>query len=164
MGHLTGKEEILKHLRKRLHQNPVGLPEHPSVYEILSIFFTEKEAEVGSKFPFGLVTIEELQKLTGMDKNELKEILQGMMKKGLVTTSKKDHEVRYILSMAMVGFFEFNFMRTSESLPMKRLAELIRNYRSTPEWAQEWFSPGTSRGRTLAYSDVLPQVKSEGNL
>ena len=161
MGHLTGKEEILKHLRKRLHQNPVGLPEHPSVYEILSIFFTEKEAEVGSKFPFGTVTIEELRRVTGMDKDELEGILEGMMKKGLVTTSKKDHEVRYILSMAMVGFFEFNFMRTSESLPMKRLAELIRNYRSTPEWAQEWFSPGTSRGRTLAYSDVLPQVKSE---
>jgi Na+-translocating ferredoxin:NAD+ oxidoreductase RNF subunit RnfB len=161
MGHLTGKEEILKHLRKRLHQNPVGLPEHPSVYEILSIFFTEKEAEVGSKFPFGLVTIEELQNLTGMNKDELEEILQGMMKKGLVTTSKKDHEVRYILSMAMVGFFEFNFMRASESLPMKRLAELIRNYRSTPEWAQEFFSPGTSRGRVFTYRDVLPKVKSE---
>jgi len=161
MGHIAGKEEILKQLRKRLHQNPVGLPEHPSVYEILAIFFTDKEAEVGSKFPFGLVTIEELQKLTGMNKDELEEILEGMMKKGLVTTSKKDHEVRYILSMAMVGFFEFNFMRTSESLPMKRLAELIRNYRSTPEWAQEFFSPGTSRGRALLYSDALPKVKSE---
>jgi Pyruvate/2-oxoacid:ferredoxin oxidoreductase delta subunit len=107
------------------------------------------------------VTIEELQKVMGMSKDELEDILKGMMKKGLVTSSKKDHEVRYILSMAMVGFFEFTFMRTSESLPMKRLAELMYNYRQTPEWVQEWFSPGTSRGRTLAYSDVLPQVKSE---
>ena len=161
MGHLVGKEDILEHLRKRLHQNPVGLPEHPSVYEILSILFTEKEAEVGSKFPFGVVTFEELQKVMGMSKDELEGILKGMAKKGLVITSKKDHEVRYILSMSMVGFFEFNFMRTSESLPMKRLAELISSYRQTPEWVQEWFSPGTNRGRTLAYSDVLPQVKSE---
>jgi hypothetical protein len=38
MGHIAGKEEILKQLRKRLHQNPIGLPEHPSVYEILAIF------------------------------------------------------------------------------------------------------------------------------
>ena len=53
MGHIAGKEEILKQLRKRLHQNPIGLPEHPSVYEILSILFTDKEAEVGAKFPFG---------------------------------------------------------------------------------------------------------------
>ena len=109
MGHIAGKEEILKQLRKRLHQNPIGLPEHPSVYEILAILFTDKEAEVGSKFPFGVVTIEELQRVTGMNKDELEEILKGMMKKGLVITSKKDHEVRYILSMSMVGFFEFTF-------------------------------------------------------
>jgi len=161
MGHIAGKEEILKQLRKRLHQNPVGLPEHASVYEILSILFTEKEAEVGSKFPFGVVTIEQLQKVMGMSQDELERILKGMMKKGLVTTSKKEGAIRYILSMSMVGFFEFTFMRTSESLPMKRLAELIYHYRHTPEWVQEFFSPGTSRGRALAYSDVLPQVKSE---
>ena len=56
MGHLAGKEEILKQLRGRLHQNPVGLPEHASVYEILSILFSDKEAEVGAKFPFGLTS------------------------------------------------------------------------------------------------------------
>ena len=55
MGHLGQKEDILKQLQKRLHQNPVGLPEHASVYEILSILFNEKEAKVGSKFPPGLV-------------------------------------------------------------------------------------------------------------
>lgn len=51
MGHLLGKEEIWRQLRKRLHQNPVGLPENPSIFEILSILFTDKEAEVGTKFP-----------------------------------------------------------------------------------------------------------------
>jgi hypothetical protein len=66
MGHLAGKEEILKQLQKRLHRNPIGLPEHPSVYEILSILFTDEEAEVGSKFPFGVVTIEDLQKVIEM--------------------------------------------------------------------------------------------------
>ena len=71
MGHLTGKEEILKQLRGRLHQNPIGLPEHTSIYEILSILFTEKEARVGAKFPFGTVTIEKLQNVMGMDKDEL---------------------------------------------------------------------------------------------
>ena len=45
MGHLAKKEEILRQLQKRLHQNPVGLPEHSSVYEILSILFNEREAQ-----------------------------------------------------------------------------------------------------------------------
>jgi hypothetical protein len=119
MGHLTGKEDILRKLRERLDKNPIGLPEHTSIYEILSILFTEKEAELGAKFPFGVVGIEELQKATGKDRDELEEILQGMMKKGLVVAVKKDGQVQYMLSAAFVGFFEFTFMRTNESLPMK---------------------------------------------
>ena len=130
MGHLATKDEILKQLQKRLHKNPIGVPEHTSVYEILSILFSEKEAEVGSKFPVGAVTFEELQNVIGMNREELEEILEGMTKKGLVVTSKKDHKVRYLLSMAMGGFFEFTFMRTSDSLPMKRLAELMYTYSS----------------------------------
>ena len=161
MGHLLGKEEILKQLRKRLHKNPIGLPEHTSIYEILSILFTEKEAEVGAKFPLGVVTIEELENVTRIDKNELDAILKGMMKKGLVVTTKRDGQTQYLLSAAFVGFFEFTFMRTDESLPMKRLAELMSTYRNTPEFVQEFFNLGTNRGRVYLYSDVLPQVKSE---
>jgi ferredoxin len=161
MGHLTGKEEILRQLRERLDKNPIGAPEHTSLYEILSILFTEKEAEVGSKFPLGVVTIEELQETVGKDRDELEGILKGMMKKGLVVGSIKDGQTRYLLSAAFVGFFEFTFMRTNESLPMKRLAELMHLYKNTPEFIQEFFSPGTTRGRVYAYRDVLPNVKSE---
>jgi len=52
-------------------------------------FFTEKEAKVGAKFPFGAITIEELQKVMGMNKDELEQILNGMIKKGLVIATKK---------------------------------------------------------------------------
>ena len=161
MGHVTGKEEILKQLRARLDKNPIGLPEHTSIYEILSILFTDKEAELGAKFPFGVVDIGELQKATGKDKGELEEILKGMMKKGLVVTVKKDGQVQYMLSAAFVGFFEFTFMRTNESLPMKRLAELMHTYRYSPEFVQEFFSPETTRSRAFIYGGVLPKVKSE---
>ena len=161
MGHLAGKEELLKQLQKRLHQNPVGLPEHTSVYEILSILFNEQEAEIGSKFPFGAVNIDELQKGFGMGKDELEPILNGMIKKGLVITTKKDGKTRYLLSPGMTGFFEFTFMRTNESLPMKKLAELMHIYRNTPEFIKEFASPGTSRGKAYVYSGVLPKIRSE---
>jgi len=161
MGHLTGKEDILKQLQQRLHQNPVGLPEHASAYEILSILFTEKEATVGSKFPPGLVTIEELQAATRIDRKELEAILRGMMRKGLVVTSTKVGQARYLLSPGLTGFFEMTFMRTDESLPMKRLAELMHSYRNTPEFVREFFAPGTTRGRTYVYRGVLSGVKSE---
>jgi ferredoxin len=161
MGHLIAKEEILKGLRKRLHQNPVGLPEHASIYEILSILFTEKEAALGMKFPPGLATLEELQTATGIEKGELNETLEGMMKKGLVVSVKKDVKPRYLLSPGLTGFFEFTFMRTNDSLPMKRLAELMREYKDAPEFVKEFFAPGTTRGRAFIYRDTLPPVKSE---
>lgn len=161
MSHLATKVEILKELRKRLHQNPIGLPEHPSIYEILSLLFTEKEAEFGARFPFGAVPIEEIQHVMGMDKDEIEQILKGMMKKGLVISIKKEWQTRYLLSPAFTGFFEFTFMRMDETLPLKRLAELMHTYKNTPEFVQEFFSPGTSRGRAYIYSDVLPKVRSE---
>ncbi|MCX8117111.1 MAG: 4Fe-4S binding protein [Desulfobacterota bacterium] len=161
MGHLAGKEEILRQLQKRLHKNPVGLPEHATVYEILSILYTEKEAEVGAKFPLGLASIEELQSVTGIDQGELEGILKGMMKKGLVVSSVKDGKVRYLLSPGLTGFFEFTFMRTNESLPMKRLAELMHAYRNTPEFLQEFASTATTRAKAYVYSGVLPPVRSE---
>src|SRR3990172_2411313 len=120
MGHLTTKENLLRQLRERLHQNPIGLPEHASVYEILSILFTEEEAGVGATFPPGMVTFEELQKATGIPGIDLEKILKGMIGKGLVITSKRDGKTHYLLSMSMTGFFEFTFMRTGESLPLKR--------------------------------------------
>ena len=84
-----------------------------------------------------------------------------MMKKGLVVTIEKGWQRSDIFFLRHCRFFEFTFMRTSESLPMKRLAELMHTYRNTPEFVQEFFSPGTSRGRALLYSDALPKVKSE---
>jgi ferredoxin len=161
MGHLAGKEEILKGLQKRLHRNPIGLPEHASVYEILSILFTEKEAAVGARFPLGMVAFEEIQKVVGIPGIELEEILNGMIKKGLVITAKRVGKTHYLLSPGLTGFFEFTFMRTDESLPLKRLAELMRTYKDTPEFVQEFFAPGTTRGRAYVYSGVLPEVRSE---
>lgn len=160
MGHLSKKEEILKELQKRLHHNPIGLPEHSTVYEILSILFSEREAEVGAKFPFGFVTFDEIQKSTGIERGELEYILKGMIKKGLVYTSLKGGELKYLLSPGVTGFFEMTFMRTDESLPMKRLAELMYTYRNTPEFVKEFFSQ-TPRTKAYLYSDTVPKVRNE---
>lgn len=161
MGHLSDKSDIFKQLRKRLDRNPIGLPEHTTVYEILSILFTEKEAEVGAGFPIGLVSIEELMETTCLDRKALEGILKGMMNKGLVVNSRKGGHTRYLLSPAMIGFFEFTFMRTNESIPQKHLAELFHAYNNTPEYIREFFSSETKRARSFVYDDVLPPVKSE---
>jgi len=161
VGHLANKNEFLVKLRERLDRNPIGLPEDINVYEILSILFTNEEAYLASKFPLDPATLEDLQVVTNIPPGQLKELLSAMLKKGLVLETKKRGQPRFMLSMALVGFFEFIFMRTNQSLPMKKLAELIHDYRLGPKFSKELFNPTTPRARALLYETVVPEIKTE---
>ena len=99
----------------------------------------------------GVVTIEELQRVRGRDKDELEGDPKRDDEEGIGRYPRKMDRSDIFFQCRFVGFFEFTFMRTNESLPMKRLAELMQTYQNTPEFIQEFFSPGTSRGRTYVY-------------
>ncbi|MCG8401009.1 MAG: (Fe-S)-binding protein [Firmicutes bacterium] len=159
MAHMTDKKEILLNLRERLDHNPIGLPEDLNVYEILSILFTDEEARLASSFPLHPTTLEQLETITQTPGAYLKKLLESMLKKGLVLESKKKGKSSYILSMALVGFFEFIFMRTNQALPMKKLAELIHEYRLGTKFTEELFNPATPRARALAYEKILPKTE-----
>ena len=58
MGHITSKS--YKDLQTRLDRHVQGAPESETLYKILEILFTEKEAEFVSKLPFGHFTIKEI--------------------------------------------------------------------------------------------------------
>lgn len=91
----------------------------------------------------------------------MREILTSMTDIGLVIDHTRDGTEYYALSMAMVGFFEFTFMRTSETLPMKKLAELMHEYRLHSDFYQDFFSSETNRTRTLIYENTIPQVTQQ---
>lgn len=161
MGHLNNKAGLLRDLRERLDQNPIGFPEDVNVYEILSILFTDEEAALASRFPPEPVSMEDLQILSEKPVAELQALLDSMLNKGLVLESKKRGHSRYMLSMALVGFFEFIFMRTNQSLPMRKLAELIHEYRLGTKFSKELFNPSTPRARALIYESIVPEIKTE---
>lgn len=161
MAHLTNKRELLRDLRKRLDCNAIGLPEDVNIYEILSILFTNDEAKLASMFPLEPCTIKELEITTGMSSSTVNSLLDNMMNKGLVLESKKHGQYRYMLSMALVGFFEFIFMRSNQSLPIKRLAELIHEYRLGTKFTKEFFNPNTPRARALIHESTIQMDKTE---
>lgn len=151
MGHLASRNDILVLLRERLDKNPIGLPEDMHIYEILSILFTPEEAKLASAFPLYPTSLESLVSLTGFKKEILQGLLDSMIKKGLVLESHKYGHARYMLSMALVGFFEFIFMKTSHGLPLKELAHLINEYRLGERFTRELFNSNTPRSRALIY-------------
>lgn len=161
MGHMGNKNELLTGLRERLDQNPIGLPEDINIYEILSILFTDDEATLASKFPLKPSSFEDLKEISLLSSQKLKSIIASMLSKGLLLESKKHGSPRYMLSMALVGFFEFTFMKTNNSLPMKHLAELIHEYRLGTKFTKELFNPNTPRARSLLYETIVPDIKTE---
>lgn len=161
MGHINFKGELYRSLRKRLDKNPIGLPEDINIYEILSILFTKEEATVAANMPTMPCTIDQLKKLTGIEEQKLKIIIGKMLNKGLVLESTKKGRSLFMLSMALVGFFEFTFMHMKKSLPLTKLGKLIREYRLGDKFTYELFRPGTPRARSLLYETAKIDVRTE---
>jgi Pyruvate/2-oxoacid:ferredoxin oxidoreductase delta subunit len=161
MGHINFKNELYGALRERLDKNPIGLPEDINIYEILSILFTKNEAYVATKMPMLPCTFDQLKELTGFNENELKKNIAHMLNKGLVLKSSKKGRDLFMLSMALVGFFEFSFMHMKKSLPLTKLGKLIREYRLGDKFTHELFKPGTPRSRSLIYKTAKMDVCTE---
>lgn len=163
MGHLTmAKEEVYRALAKRLDQNPVGAPLNETLMKILHIMFTETQAMIGSKFPMGMVRLEQLVEITGMSAEELKGHLDEMADKGLVIDVPRHDSFYYMLSPLVIGFFEYTFMRVTDKLPMKELAELFEAYHREPGVVEEFFGAPTKFFQTWLYESLIPEeVESE---
>lgn len=158
MGHLgIEKEKVLQALAKRLHSNPVGAPMNETLMQILSIMYTEKEAQIGSRFPAGFTTADKLAQLTGIREEEIIQHLESMAAKGLVLDIPRQDKTLYLLSPLVVGFFEYTFMRTTGTLPLKELAELFEQYHQSEGVVEEFFGAETKMFQTWAYESVMPE-------
>lgn len=62
MGHLTSKDAY-KTLDQRLNLFPQGAPPSESLYQILQVLFTEKEARMVSQLPIRPFTIAKAAKI-----------------------------------------------------------------------------------------------------
>lgn len=156
MAHLENhKEEVYRALAERLNKNPVGAPVNETLMDILHKLYTAGEAALGSRFPLLPATLEQLAKMTGMEKLELAEILEEMAQKGLVLDLSRREETYYMLAPMVVGFFEYTFMRAEEA-GLPELAELFEQYMQDRSVREEMFAGETKMFRALAYERLLP--------
>lgn len=163
MGHLgLDKAAVFKAMAKRLDKNPVGAPFSETLMQILHIMYTEKEAEIGSQFPQGFVTVNKLSAITGLPETELTFHLNNMADKGLVIDIPRKDTTLYMLSPLVIGFFEYTFMRVTKTLPLKDLAELFEQYHHEKGVSAEFFGAETKMFQTWAYESLIPgEVETE---
>jgi len=156
MSHVTLKSGYTE-LVDRLNRFPQGAPPSDTLYKILEILFSEREAEVVALLPIKPFTAAKASKILKMDLTETRKILDDLASRAILVDIDHDGESTYILPPPMAGFFEFSMMRTRGDVDQKVLGELFYQYMNVEEeFIRELFVRGeTQLGRTFVHEPVL---------
>jgi len=157
-GHIDSPEQAYGLLQKRLAQKVQGAPGSPTLMKILSMLFSPEEAELASRFPHNLTSLDTLSKNLKISKDELSSKLTDMAHRGVVVDIEHDGQRYYMLPPVVIGLFEFTFMRMRPDMPMKELAQLFEEYfhENKADFGHTLLEGNTSLFRTLVREEAIP--------
>ena len=127
MGHLVGKE-LYRRLGKKIDGLTMRAPWNDQLYAILKELYSEEDAELILRMPYGLTPLERLEKVTGIPRPKLQRQLESLCPRGLVMDVSVNGQYWYAPSPMVIGIFEFTMMRTGAGLDHKKWAGLFRDY------------------------------------
>ena len=158
MAHHTIKSSYT-HLSDRLNRFPQGAPPSDVLFSILSILFSEKEAELVACLPIRPFTAEKASRIWKMDLTKSRKVLDQLAGRAILVDIEQNGETVYVLPPPMAGFFEFSMMRVREDVDQKVLAELFFEYMNVEEdFIRELFARGeTQLGRTFIHEPALSE-------
>ena len=160
MSHLTSREGNT-HLIERLNRFPLGAPPSKTLYEILSLLFTPKEAELVSLLPIKPFKAETAAQNWKVSLLEAQKMLDTLCSKALVIDIEQEGSSTYVLPPPMAGFFEFSLMRTGGHVDQKLISELFYQYLSVEEeFIKALFTGETKPGRTFVNENALSPQNS----
>ncbi|HEY5113776.1 MAG TPA: (Fe-S)-binding protein, partial [Coriobacteriia bacterium] len=141
----------------RLNRFPQGAPPSESLYKILSVLFSEREAAVVAQLPIKPFTAAKAARILKMDLTETRKVLDELAGRAILLDSEHEGETHYILPPPMAGFFEFSMMRTRGDVDQKLLGELFYQYLNVEEeFIKALFATGeTQLGRVFVHEPVL---------
>jgi Pyruvate/2-oxoacid:ferredoxin oxidoreductase delta subunit len=127
MGHLVGKD-LYRKLGKKIDSLPMRAPWNDALYAMVRELYSEEEADLIVKMPYGPATFDQIKQTTRMDEQRLRTLLDRLCLKGLVMDVSMNDICFYVISPIIVGIFEFTMMRTGEALDHKKWARLFNDY------------------------------------
>lgn len=156
MSHINVKKSYKK-LEERLNKFPQGAPPSETLYKILSILFTEKEAKLVAQLPIKAFRVKTAANIWSVSESEAVKILDNLAKKAVLLDIEDNKGKKYILPPPMAGFIEFALMRTRNDIDEKLLAELYYQYLNVEEdfIKDLFFSAETKLGRVYVQEEVL---------
>ena len=121
------ESDVYQRLGKKIDGLTIRTPWNETFHSILKELYTGQEADVVVSMPYTLSSLRKIAKVTGVEELLLKNILDGLCKKGLVMDfwNERDNVYCYMPSPLAIGIFEFTMMRTRGDLNTKNWAELF---------------------------------------
>jgi len=158
MAHRTLKTSY-QQLSERLNKFPQGAPTNETLFAILKILFSEKEAELVSTLPIKPFTAEKASRIWKKSLTESRKILDTLAGRAILVDIVQNGETRYVLPPPMAGFFEFSMMRLRDDIDQKVLGELFYQYMNVEEdFIKALFTEGeTQLGRTFVNEPMLSE-------
>lgn len=141
----------------RINLFPQGAPPSDTLYKILKILFSEKDAALVSLLPIKPFTVEKAARLWKIKTSEAQRILDNLAARAILLDMEEDEKQTYVLPPPMAGFFEFSLMRLRGDIDQKTLSELFYQYLNVEEdFIKSLFTDGeTHLGRIFVQETAL---------
>lgn len=141
----------------RINRSPQGAPPSDTLYKILQILFSEKDAALVALLPIMPFKTEKAVQIWKMKTSEARKTLDDLADRALLLDMEEEGEQTYLLPPPMAGFFEFSLMRLRGDIDQKALSELFHQYLNVEEdFIKTLFTEGETRlGRVFVHEPAL---------
>ncbi|WP_277656899.1 4Fe-4S dicluster domain-containing protein [Seleniivibrio woodruffii] len=158
MAHHTAKHGYSS-LAERLNRFPLGAPPSESLYKILSILMSEKEAGLIAQLPIKPFRAETAADIWKVSVTEARNQLDALCDRALLLDIIENGQMTYVLPPPMAGFFEFSMMRTRGDIDQALLGQLYYQYLNVEEdFIKNLFVNGeTQLGRVFVNESMLSE-------
>ncbi|MFO7660839.1 MAG: hypothetical protein R6V77_07995, partial [Candidatus Cloacimonadaceae bacterium] len=156
MAHHSVKSAYVQ-LQERLNRFPQGAPPSDTLYKILAILFSKKEAELVAQLPIKPFTAKDAAKIWKTALPEAQKVLSELASRAILVDAEFEGVTRYTLPPPMAGFFEFSLMRTRGDIDQQLLSELYYQYLNVEEdFIKDLLLGSETRlGRVFVQEEVL---------
>ncbi len=156
MSHIVAKSAY-KSLEERLNRFPLGAAPTKTLYKILELLFTEREAELVAQLPIKPFTAKKAAEIWTVTYGEALRVLDELASRCILVDIETKGDKVYVLPPPMAGFIEFSMMRLRDDLDQHLLGELYYEYMNVEEDFVKGLFEGmdTHLGRTFVNETVL---------
>ena len=161
MGNLTPRDAY-RNLSDRINWFTQGAPTSETLYKILEVLYTEKEAKWVALLPVRPFTVKKAAKIWQTSEFKAERLLDHLCEKALLVDSYHNGIRKFVMPPPMAGFIEFALMRTRGDIDQHYLGELYYQYMNVEEdfIKDLFFATETKLGRVYVQEPVLTNDKT----